>query len=130
MVHLQLSRERRLDPVKAIDEHGRMTEVAGPLKGLKVETAREKAIEQLRAGGFLEKLEPIQNQTPICSRTLNPIEFLSSDAWYLKQLEFRDDLRRLAQEMEFRPDRKSTRLNSSHGYTRYAAFCLKTTKTD
>src|SRR2546430_16634565 len=80
-----------------------MTEVAGPLKGLKVETAREKAIEQLRAGGFLEKLEPIQHKTPICSRTLNPSEFLSSDAWYLKQLEFRDDLRRLAAQMEFLP---------------------------
>src|ERR1041385_9269064 len=25
----------------------------------------------------------------------------------------------------FRPDRKSTRLNSSHGYISYAAFCLK-----
>src|SRR2546429_4972340 len=25
------------------------------------------------------------------------------------------------------PDRKSTRLNSSHGYTSYAAFCLKKT---
>src|SRR3989475_1354254 len=105
MVDLQLFRELRLEPVKAIDEHGRMTEVAGPLKGLKVETARAKAIELLRAGSFLEKVEPIQHQTPICSRTLNPIEFLSSDAWYLKQLEFRDDLRRLAQEMEFRPTR-------------------------
>src|SRR5438552_15540980 len=86
MVDLQLFRELRLEPVKAIDEHGKMTDVAGPLKGLKVETAREKAIEQLRAGGFLEKVEPIQHKTPICSRTLNPIEFLSSDAWYLKQL--------------------------------------------
>jgi len=105
MVDLQLFRELRLDPVKAIDEHGRMTDAAGPLKGLKVEAAREKAIEALRAGGYLEKLEPIQHQTPICSRTLNPIEFLSSDAWYLKQLEFRDDLRRLAGEMEFRPTR-------------------------
>src|SRR5437899_1360689 len=105
MVDLLLFRELRLDPVKAIDEHGKMTDAAGPLKGLKVEAAREKAIETLRAGGFLEKLEPIQHQTPICSRTLNPIEFLSSDAWYLKQLEFRDDLRRLAAEMEFRPTR-------------------------
>src|SRR5256885_13536143 len=103
MVDLQLFRELRLEPVKAIDEHGRMTDAAGPLKGLKVEAARAKAIELLRAGGFLETVEPIQHQTPICSRTLNPIEFLSSDARYLKQLEFRDDLRRLAQEMEFRP---------------------------
>src|SRR2546429_1879364 len=105
MVDIQLFRELRLERVKAIDEHGKMTDAAGPLKGLKVEAARAKAIELLRAGGFLEKLEPIQHQTPICSRTLNPIEFLSSDAWYLKQLEFRDDLRRLAAQMEFRPTR-------------------------
>src|SRR2546422_7338835 len=33
-------------------------------------------------------------------------------------------------EMDFRsPDRKSTRLNSSHGYISYAVFCLKKKKT-
>src|SRR5687768_18019192 len=32
-----------------------------------------------------------------------------------------DDVRRLAD----RTDRKSTRLNSSHGYTSYTVFCLK-----
>src|SRR2546422_6863974 len=30
----------------------------------------------------------------------------------------------------FRPDRKSTRLNSSHGYISYAVFCLKKKKED
>src|SRR5205809_4178658 len=29
-----------------------------------------------------------------------------------------------------RPDRKSTRLNSSHGYISYAVFCLKKKKKD
>src|SRR2546422_7311057 len=29
----------------------------------------------------------------------------------------------------FHPDRKSTRLNSSHGYISYAVFCLKKKKT-
>jgi valyl-tRNA synthetase len=105
MVDLQLFRELRLEPIKAIDESGRMTEAAGFLKGLKVEAARAKAIEELRNRGALEKVEPIQHKTPICSRSLNPIEFISSDAWYLKQLEFREDLRRLANEMEFRPPR-------------------------
>jgi len=104
-VDLQLFRELRLEPVKAIDERGRMTEAAGRLKGLKVETARAKAIEELKAHGALEKVEPYQHKTPICSRSQTPIEFISSDAWYLKQLEFRDDLKRLANEMEFRPPR-------------------------
>src|SRR2546426_800119 len=99
--------EPRVDEVPAHVERGDpdRDDATGPLNALKVAAAGAKAIEPLRAGSFLEKVEPIQHQTPICSRTLNPIEFLSSDAWYLKQLEFRDDLRRLAQEMEFRPTR-------------------------
>ena len=105
MVDLAMFRELRLEPIKAIDEAGRMTEAAGFLKGLKVDAAKEKAIDELRTRGLLEKVEPIQHKTPICSRSLNPIEFVSSDAWYLKQLEFRDDLKRIAHEMEFRPTR-------------------------
>jgi valyl-tRNA synthetase len=105
MVDLQLFRELRLEPVKAIDERGRMTEAAGPLKGLKVEAARAKAIDLLREAKALDKAEPMNHKMPICSRSLNPIEFLSSDAWYLKQLEFREDLKGLAQQMAFRPDR-------------------------
>src|SRR3989304_5870408 len=31
--------------------------------------------------------------------------------------------------MQIFPDRKSTRLNSSHGYISYAVFCLKKNKT-
>ena len=104
-VDLMLFRELRLEPVKAIDERGRMTEAAGALKGLKVERAREKAVEELRAHGALEKVEPIQHKTPICSRCQTPIEFISSDAWYLKQLEFREDLKKIADTMEFRPAR-------------------------
>src|SRR2546422_4628549 len=32
------------------------------------------------------------------------------------------------EELDFREDRKSTRLNSSHGYISYAVFCLKKKK--
>src|SRR2546422_4853325 len=39
----------------------------------------------------------------------------------------RDELRRAAARRKF-PDRKSTRLNSSHGYISYAVFCLKKKK--
>lgn len=105
MVDIAMFRELRLEPIKTIDESGRMTDAAGFLKGLKVASAREKAIDELRARNFLEKVEPIQHKTPICTRSLNPIEFVLSDAWYLKQIEFREDLKRLADEMDFRPTR-------------------------
>src|SRR5437867_10942257 len=45
MVDIAMFRDLRLEPVKAIDESGRMTEAAGFLKGLKVDAAREKAID-------------------------------------------------------------------------------------
>src|SRR2546422_7064930 len=37
-------------------------------------------------------------------------------------------LRRLVRPLRERRDRKSTRLNSSHGYISYAVFCLKKKK--
>ena len=104
-VDVQIFRDLRLEPVKAIDERGRMTEAAGGYKGLKVDAARGRAIEDLEAQGALEKVEPVQHKTPLCSRSATPIEFISSDAWYLKQLEFREDIRGIARSMEFRPTR-------------------------
>src|SRR2546422_8514044 len=40
----------------------------------------------------------------------------------------RTDTSRLAPERAYCRDRKSTRLNSSHGYISYAVFCLKKKK--
>src|SRR2546429_7055159 len=39
--------------------------------------------------------------------------------------EFSRDLTQAAMDGVLDPDRKSTRLNSSHGYISYAVFCLK-----
>jgi len=105
MVDVRLFRELQLEPVKAIDEKGRLTSVAGPYAGLKIEEARTRIIGDLQAQGLVEKVEPIQHMTPLCERSRTPVEFLSMDAWYLKQLEFRDDLRRVAAKMEFHPPR-------------------------
>jgi valyl-tRNA synthetase len=105
MVDVRLFRELQLEPVKAIDEQGRMTKAAGPFAGLPVEEARAKVLQALQAYGVLEKVEPIQHKTPLCERSRTPVEFLSSEAWYLKQLDHREALRRIAHEMEFHPPR-------------------------
>ncbi len=105
MVDVRLFRDLRLDPVKAIDADGRMTAAAKGYAGLRIEEAREKVLSDLGAEGLVEKVESIQHMTPICERSRTPVEFLSMEAWYLKQLEFRDDVRRLAAEMEFHPPR-------------------------
>src|SRR2546429_3536083 len=54
-----------------------------------------------------------------------PIYYLPQRVRFrLEQRRFRAHLDRFV----LRPDRKSTRLNSSHGYISYAVFCLKKKK--
>src|SRR5256884_3957929 len=54
-----------------------------------------------------------QPATPVFVRAVEPVEHLV----HIPQAEVRD--------AERNRDRKSTRLNSSHGYISYAVFCLK-----
>src|SRR5687768_17957884 len=43
---------------------------------------------------------------------------------------FEEGVRQVKEHIAAGEDRKSTRLNSSHGYISYAVFCLKKKKTD
>lgn len=105
IVDVRLFRELQLEPVKAIDDKGRMTQAAGRFAGLPVEEARVAIVASLEELGIVERTESIQHMTPLCERSRTPVEFLSQEAWYLKQLEFRDDLRTLAADMAFHPPR-------------------------
>lgn len=101
---VQLFRELGLEESIAIDMDGRMNEVAGPLRGLRVSDARKKVVELLREGGWLERTERITHSEPVCERSGTPIEIISLREYYLKQLEFRDRVARLSKTMRFHPE--------------------------
>ena len=77
--------KHKLDVIQVIDEKERITKAA-PLayQGLKVKEAREKVVEDLRKGNFLEKTEKHIHQTPRCDRCGSLIELLPSEQWFLK----------------------------------------------
>lgn len=100
---VQIFRELALEAVKAIDEDGRMTEAAGPYKGLKVAEARQKILEDLLANDLITDEESFAHQTPLCGRSRTEIEFIPMEEMYLKQLDFLDDLRKSADQMKFYP---------------------------
>jgi valyl-tRNA synthetase len=100
---VRLFRELNLDPIVAIGTDGRMLEPAGRYAGLTIEEARKRIIEDLRSQGLIAKEERILHRTPICWRSKNPIEFVVVREYYLKQLEFLPELRRLIDEIEFHP---------------------------
>lgn len=101
---VQIFRELGLEEKIAIGENGRMTSLAGPLAGLSTLEARKKIIKILDEQGFLEKVEKIQHAVPICERSNTPIEIIPMKEYYLKQIDFKESLRKIAMRLKFFPE--------------------------
>jgi valyl-tRNA synthetase len=98
-----LFRELQLDPIAAIGMDGKMTAVAGPLAGLKVEEARKKAIELLEAAGLMAGHKETDQKFPKSERSAAAVELILLKEWYVKQTPFTDELRTIAGQIDFHP---------------------------
>ncbi|MFA5020016.1 MAG: valine--tRNA ligase [Candidatus Pacearchaeota archaeon] len=101
---IQFFREQNLTPVIAINKDGTMNENAGILKGLKVKKAREKIIELLKEKNILVKQEKISHRTPISERSKSEVEFIEMPEFYLKQLEFKKEIKKISKALNFYPE--------------------------
>ena len=98
---IMILREFKIHPTYVINHEGRMNEKAGKYAGLKVAEARKKIGEDLEKMGLLEKKETITHRIPICWRSKTPIEFIPTKEIYLKQVEFKEELLKMADKMKF-----------------------------
>ncbi|MGB9659311.1 MAG: class I tRNA ligase family protein, partial [Nitrososphaerales archaeon] len=98
---IRLLRELNIEPTYAIDKEGKMNENAGKYAGLSVSKAREQIVKDLESAGLLVKKESIKHRTPICERSKDPIEFIAMNEIYLKQVDYKDEIRKMADEMSF-----------------------------
>jgi len=98
---IRFFREMKLKPIIAINKDGTMNENAGFLAGLKVEEARQKIIEILKEKGLLKAQKKIMHRTPVCERSGHPIEFIAMPEYYLKQVEFKKEMKKIANELNF-----------------------------
>ena len=98
---IQFFREMNLIPTIAINIDGTMNEHAGFLKGLPVRGARSQMIESLKEKGLVVKQSKIIHRTPICERSKDEIEFISMKEFYLKQIEFKEDMKKLSNKINF-----------------------------
>jgi valyl-tRNA synthetase len=102
---VRIFRELGLKEIVSLDENGRTTSAAGAYAHLSVNQARTKIIEELRNIGILEKEENIMHRTPICERSRTPVEIISLEDYYLKQIDYVPILKELANKITFHPDR-------------------------
>jgi valyl-tRNA synthetase len=94
--------EQGLEAKVAINKDGTLNENAGDLAGMKIKAAREKIIEGLKEKNLLKNITPTAaHRTPISERSNAAIEFIEMDEFYLKQLDYKDEMRRMADEVNF-----------------------------
>lgn len=77
-------REYKLPLKQAIDDGGKMTEIAGKYAGLKSTEARKQIIEDLKEQGYLFKQDPIVHSVKVHERCEEPIEFLAKKQWFIR----------------------------------------------
>jgi len=97
-------RDLKLEPTVVVDRDGRLTSEAGELAGLTIREAREKAAKMLQDRGYLVKVEKIKHNIPVCWRCKTPVQIIHAKEWFLKQLEFKNDLLALIDQIEFKPE--------------------------
>jgi len=101
---VQVFRELQLKEIVALSENGITTEAAGPYANLRINQARTRIIEDLKAADFVEKEESIMHRTPLCERSKTPIEIIPLHDYYVKQLDYIPQLRELAMKLKFHPE--------------------------
>jgi len=89
-------------PIKVVlDEEGRLRE--GVAKGLYVRDARKVTVERLREMGLVVREERLRHEVPVCWRCKTPVEIIVTRELFAKQLEIREELLRLAEQMDIKP---------------------------
>jgi valyl-tRNA synthetase len=84
-VDFEIGIEHNLPQIMVIGTEGKMTRDAGErYYGLDRYECRKRVIEDLKASGLLEKVEPYTHSVGHCYRCGTDIEFLISDQWFLK----------------------------------------------
>jgi valyl-tRNA synthetase len=97
--------------LKSIDETGKMTEIAGKYSGLSAKEAQRKIIEDLKSSGEYVSSTRIKQNVGTCWRCSSPLEFLQKEQWFIKSIDFKDDLKKWAEDLEWHPEFMKKRLN-------------------
>jgi len=100
-------------PIKiALTPDGRMTEIAGKYKGMKIKDARREIIEDLKKAGLLKSQKPIKHIVNVHERCETEIEFIKSKQWFVKYLDLKEEMLKWGAELKWHPEYMVHRYNN------------------
>jgi valyl-tRNA synthetase len=109
---MEWQKQHKLEIKTSIAKDGTMTSLAGKYKGLKIEEARKKIIEDLEKAKLLISQEKISHEVNVCERCGTPIEFVSTNQWFVKYLDLKSKMLKWGKEIKWYPQFMRTRYNN------------------
>ncbi len=92
-------------PIKeAISRSGEMTKLAGKYASLKINEARKKIIDDLRAKNLLKKEEKIMHTVNVHERCGKEIEIINTKQWFVKYLDLKEEFLKQAKKIRWIPE--------------------------
>ena len=92
-------------PLKVIiDKKGKLNELSGEYKDMKLLDARKEILEKLESMNYIVEKEEIEQTVNVHERCGTPIEFYVSDQWYIKILDLKRELLEQGQKIIWYPD--------------------------
>jgi len=94
----------------SIDEEGKMTEICGKYKGMKIKQARQEVLDDLKKDSILLKQDDLEQNVGVCWRCKTPVEFVNAEQWFLKTTDFKKLVLEKSDEMNWYPEFMKIRL--------------------
>ena len=79
-----MSVKHKLERIVVIDQFGKLNEKTGKYAGMKINEARTKVVDDLRALGLIEKIEDYTHFVPVCYKCETTIEPRLMPQWFVK----------------------------------------------
>ncbi len=101
--------EFNIEPIEILNKDGTLNEKAGKFKGLHVKKAREAVIQALEDEKRIAKIEPIRHVVNVHERCETDIEILTTDQWFIKYLDLKEDFINYGRKIKFYPEHMRSR---------------------
>lgn len=101
--------------IEIIDKEGKLKENAGKYFGMSIIEARKEIIKDLQNIGAITKKEKIKHVVNVHERCNTPIEFLTTEQWFIKYLDLKEKLLEYGKKLKWHP---------AHMFSRYENWVI------
>ena len=104
--------KRKLEPRVLFTKDGRLNELAGKYKGMKIREARKAILEDLEKEGYLASKKSIKHIVNVHDKCGIEIEFLASKQWFIKVLDKKKELLNAGKKIKWHPASMKSRYDN------------------